>query len=299
MYYPAATAVRSVSLFGLAGVSTYPFPSGAQSSAAGTGISGTSAKSFANVGEDVTVGSVYDWSAWALDASNDFYEVSYLVRGSKALGHVDPRYLSGNALVSAGTTASAALDSNLKVGDMLIVISQAEFGTLTSITTGGGSLATVHRNSGFDVLYRVITAGDIGSNISFTYSTSGNHAWQLIRVRAGTFESGAVPQVGSNNSGISSAPATPSTGGLSGYAGKRNLMLFAEGQVYTSSQSILTASGLTLGPFSSNGGSSDAASCGCSFQYFDGQPIPAASGTLSASASWKAVTVVLKGLAIP
>lgn len=299
MYFKKATVLRNISLFGLASVSAYPFPSGEQTVGTGTGLATSSAKSYANVGQDIMPPTgVYDWSPWTMDASSDYHEVNLILRGSAPLGHIDPRSLFGFSFSSDSDSVSIAATGDLNVGDMLILMSQATTSVILGVSISG-SFTTLHTDLQTQVLYRVVTAGDIGSNLTVTYGSFGKHSFQVIRVRAGTFEAGAVPQVIATGNGTSASPATASVLAGATYAGKRNLALFFEGQIYTSTVTTLTAAGYTIGPVSQSSGVANAASCGCAYQYFDGATVPAASGTLNASASWRAATIILKGLPIP
>lgn len=107
MYFKTMTVIRNLALFGLGNVITYPFPSGEQDVAAGSGVATTSAKSYVNVGQDQgEPAQPYNWPAWGMDSSSDFHEIGLMLRGSRPLGHVDPRYLVGFAFTSASTSVA-------------------------------------------------------------------------------------------------------------------------------------------------------------------------------------------------
>lgn len=300
MYFKAMTVIRNLALFGLGNVNAYPFPSGEQSVASGTGVAATSAKSYVNVGQDQgEPAQPYNWAAWGMDSSSAFHEIGVMLRGSRPLGHIDPRYLTGFAFTAASSSVAIGATSNLKVGDMLILVSQARSGFVSSATISGG-FTSVYTSGLLQVMYRIVTADDIGPNLTVTYNTADLHAFQILRVRAGTFEAGAVPQMISTATATSNTPTIGAITADTSYIGKRNLRLLFEGQIATSgTPPTLSSATPTIGPFAMGGSVANSASCGIGYSYFDGNTVPAASGVLTASATWTTFNIILKGLPIP
>lgn len=299
MYFGASTVIRTLGLFGLEDVSSYPFPSGTQATASGTGTASTSAKTVVNVSEDTgTIGGSYAWGSWGLSAGADYMDISLILRGKKPLGHIDPRLLLAFAFTSETNSVTTSFP-DLTVGDMIIALSQAESGTTTGVSLSGG-FTQFYVNGSFSGHYRVITSADLSANLTVTWSAFGNHCFHVIRVRAGTFNAAAAPEVHATNTGTSAAPVVVGATAAPGYAGRRNLAIFFESQVYTSTQAVVTDFGsYPIGRITSNSGATNAVSVGTAYQTFDGQSVPTESATLSASAAWRASLITLQGLPIP
>lgn len=298
LFFGTATMIREVSVFGLQSVTTYPEPTGVTREAAGTGVSTTVAKTYMNVKENITPPTKdYVAPSWVYSASASNYELGFALRGSRALGYPDPRVIRSWLFSTAGvTTTMVAPFQYAKVGDMIIAASRAETGALSSLT----GFTQFYSSGSVQFLYKVLTESDINSDVIAAYGSSGNHAGMFLRVRAGTFEVGAIPEVASSNSGSSTSVTVPTAELSAGYIGKRNLGFVFESHVFGASQIFMhSQTQYPLGPFQVTAASSNAVGATGVYGVFDGVSAPGETATLTAAASWVAQLVVLKGLPIP
>lgn len=298
LFFGTATIIRQVSVFGTQAVATYPEPEGVTSEALGTGVSSTVAKNYMNVKENIAPPTKdYVAPSWQYNsASTNFHELGISLRGSRPLGYPDPRIIRSWVLATAGTTLTMTNPLQYaNVGDMVIAASRAEVGTFSALT----GFTQFYSSGSVQLLYKVVTESDIGSDLVATYSSSGNHAGLLMRVKAGSFEAGAIPEVASTNAGSATAVSAPTATLSAGYGGKRNLAFFFESHVFASSQIFMFGqTQYPLGPFQTLAATSNAVGINGTYGVFDGSSVPAESASLNAATAWVAQLIVLKGLPI-
>lgn len=298
IFFAACTDLRETSIFGTQTVSAYPYPTGTNAEVAGTGVATTAAKTAISVKENTepfTASSTLP--TWTFSTSASYYELDFVLRGSRPLGYIDPRIIRSWLLSTASTATNMVTPFQYaKEGDMIIAASRAETGALTSL----GGFTQFYSSGSVQLLYKVLTAADLTADLGAIYNSSGNHAGLLLRVRAGTFEAGAVPEVASTNSGSTTAVSVPSAVLGAGYSGKRNLAFVFESHVFAASQVyMINPTQYPLGPFQVAAAASNAVGCTGVYGVFDGNTVPGETATLGSAVAWLTQLVVLKGLPIP